>query len=166
MKPSRSKLINMVPARSKWSRDGMGLMQWSYSRRVVAFGQPCTMSAFVSVVSRPGFPGLWVAKPYYCFGGPLRFRRLPGRIALAVRVACARGWIEESTRKATERLLAHYRMARDTLLSQRARERGLFKPAEVERLIDDHVSGRELHGYRLWALLCLELWFREVVNGR
>jgi len=57
-------------------------------------------------------------------------------------------------------------MARDTLLSQRARERGLFKPAEVERLIDDHVSGRELHGYRLWALLCLELWFREVVNGR
>ena len=56
-------------------------------------------------------------------------------------------------------------MARDTLLSQRARERGLFNPVEVDRLMSDHVSGRELHGYRLWALLCLELWFCEVVDG-
>ena len=56
-------------------------------------------------------------------------------------------------------------MARETLLSQRARERGLFNPVEVERLLVDHASGRELHGYRLWALLCLELWFREVVDG-
>ncbi len=57
-------------------------------------------------------------------------------------------------------------MARDTLLSQQARERGMFNPSAVERLISDHASGRELHGYRLWALLCLELWFREVVDGR
>ena len=55
-------------------------------------------------------------------------------------------------------------MARETLLSQRARERGLFDPASVERLISDHASGREKHGYRLWALLCLELWFKEVVE--
>jgi asparagine synthase (glutamine-hydrolysing) len=56
-------------------------------------------------------------------------------------------------------------MARDTLLSQRARERDLFRPAAVEQMISDHASGQELHGYRLWALLCLELWFREVVDG-
>ena len=56
-------------------------------------------------------------------------------------------------------------MARETLLSQRARERGLFEPSRVECMITDHVSGRELHGYRLWALLCLELWFAEVVDG-
>lgn len=56
-------------------------------------------------------------------------------------------------------------MARETLLSQRARERGLFDPSRVERMITDHASGRELHGYRLWALLCLELWFTEVVDG-
>jgi len=56
-------------------------------------------------------------------------------------------------------------MVRDTLLSQSARERGLFNPAAVERLISDHASGREVHGYRLWALLCLELWFREVVHA-
>lgn len=56
-------------------------------------------------------------------------------------------------------------MARETLLSQRARERGLFNPLEVERLINEHVSGRDSHGYRLWALLCLELWFKEVVEA-
>jgi asparagine synthase (glutamine-hydrolysing) len=56
-------------------------------------------------------------------------------------------------------------MARETLLSRGARARGLFDPAQVERLISDHVAGRELHGYRLWALLCLELWFREVVES-
>ena len=56
-------------------------------------------------------------------------------------------------------------MARETLLSQRARERGLFNPAAVERLISDHAAGREVHGYRLWALLCLELWFCEVVHA-
>ena len=57
-------------------------------------------------------------------------------------------------------------MARETLLSQRARERGLFDPAAVERLLSDHASGREKHGFRLWALLCLELWFQEVVEAR
>ena len=55
-------------------------------------------------------------------------------------------------------------MLRETLLSQRARERGLFDPVAVERMISDHVSGRESHEFRLWALLCLELWFKEVVE--
>jgi asparagine synthase (glutamine-hydrolysing) len=55
-------------------------------------------------------------------------------------------------------------MARDTLLSKDARERGLFNPIEIERLIDDHVSG-EHHGFRLWALLCLELWFKQVAEA-
>jgi hypothetical protein len=32
-------------------------------------------------------------------------------------------------------------------------------------MISDHVSGRESHGFRLWALLCLELWFTEVVEA-
>ncbi len=56
-------------------------------------------------------------------------------------------------------------LARETLLSQRARERGLFDPVQVERLISDHAAGRELHGNRLWALLCLEMWFCEVVEA-
>jgi asparagine synthase (glutamine-hydrolysing) len=50
-------------------------------------------------------------------------------------------------------------MLGDTLLSQRARERGLFRPEAVRAMIDEHVAGREAHHNRLWALLMLELWF-------
>lgn len=53
--------------------------------------------------------------------------------------------------------------ARETLLSQRARERGLFEPAAVIRLIDRHTRGED-HGDRIWNLLVLELWHREVAD--
>jgi len=55
-------------------------------------------------------------------------------------------------------------MARETLLSTRARERGLFEPDAVGSLLADHAAGRADNGFRLWSLLCLELWFREVVD--
>ncbi len=58
-----------------------------------------------------------------------------------------------------------HNMAREVLLSKAASERGLFAPKVIEKMISDHVDGRERHGYRLWSLLCLELWFREVVNA-
>lgn len=38
--------------------------------------------------------------------------------------------------------------------------RGLFRPEAVRVLIEEHVSARKDHAYRLWALLMLELWFR------
>lgn len=50
-------------------------------------------------------------------------------------------------------------LARDTLLSARAQQRGLFDPTTVERLIDQHVQGETRRGTLLWALLILELWF-------
>ncbi len=40
-------------------------------------------------------------------------------------------------------------------------ERGYFRPEAVTRLWDEHQQGRFNHGYRLWALLFLELWQRE-----
>lgn len=55
--------------------------------------------------------------------------------------------------------------ARDTLLSTRARQRGVFRPAAVEDLLDRHRRGED-HGDRLWNLLVLELWYRELVDGR
>jgi asparagine synthase (glutamine-hydrolysing) len=53
----------------------------------------------------------------------------------------------------------------DVLLDPRATERGIFRPAEVRRLIDAHRSGTEEHGARIWALLQLELWLRTYLDG-
>ena len=44
------------------------------------------------------------------------------------------------------------------LLSARAQKRGYFNISCVQRLITEHQSGRRDHAYRLWTLLCLELW--------
>ena len=55
-------------------------------------------------------------------------------------------------------------LVRGTLLDDRARRRGLFNPAFVERLIDDHVAARRDASTRLWAFLWLELWFREFID--
>jgi asparagine synthase (glutamine-hydrolysing) len=55
-------------------------------------------------------------------------------------------------------------LVRGTLLDQRARDRGLFVPAFVARLIDDHRAGRRDWSARIWALLFLELWYREFID--
>ena len=59
-----------------------------------------------------------------------------------------------------------YDMTRDVLLDQTARQRGIFRPEAVEQLIDEHQSEKFDHAYRLWALLILELWQREWVDGQ
>ncbi|MBI5200621.1 MAG: asparagine synthase (glutamine-hydrolyzing), partial [Elusimicrobia bacterium] len=47
------------------------------------------------------------------------------------------------------------------VLSREALERGYFTPKGLNGLWDEHQSGRRDHGYRLWALLMLELWHRH-----
>lgn len=49
----------------------------------------------------------------------------------------------------------------DLLLSKRCRERGLFDPAEVERLI----AGGAAFGRQLWGALSLELWHRTFLDA-
>ena len=51
-------------------------------------------------------------------------------------------------------------LAGDVLTGRAARERGLFRPEAVERILTEHASGRRDHGHRLWCLLVLELWQR------
>ena len=55
--------------------------------------------------------------------------------------------------------------ARQTLLSSTARARGLFQPEAVASLMDRHLGGED-HGERIWNLLALETWYREIVDGR
>jgi asparagine synthase (glutamine-hydrolysing) len=54
--------------------------------------------------------------------------------------------------------------AYDILLDSRTIGRGYFKRPAVQQLLDDHVSMRADHSYRLWALLWLELWHRMFVD--
>jgi asparagine synthase (glutamine-hydrolysing) len=56
-------------------------------------------------------------------------------------------------------------LLRDTLLSRRMYERGHFQRPAVERMIDEHDTGRVNHGMRLWNLLWLELWHQTFVDA-
>jgi asparagine synthase (glutamine-hydrolysing) len=53
----------------------------------------------------------------------------------------------------------------DTLLSNRALDRGYFRREAVQALVDEHVSRRSDRTPHLWGLLMLELWFREFVDA-
>jgi asparagine synthase (glutamine-hydrolysing) len=52
-------------------------------------------------------------------------------------------------------------LAGDVLL----RDRGWFERGAVERLLEEHRSGRADHGHRLWTLVMLELWQQAHVDA-
>ena len=49
-------------------------------------------------------------------------------------------------------------------LSKKALGRGYFRPEALFRLWDEHQRGTRDHGYKLWALLMLELWHRQYAD--
>src|SRR5882762_3945479 len=53
---------------------------------------------------------------------------------------------------------------RQTLLSDKALARGLFKPEMLRGIIDQHVESKADHSHRLWSLLMLELWFERFID--
>jgi asparagine synthase (glutamine-hydrolysing) len=55
-------------------------------------------------------------------------------------------------------------VVRDVLLDRRTRERGIFDSPAVERLLDDHATGRAQRGDWIWSLFNLELWFRTSID--
>lgn len=54
----------------------------------------------------------------------------------------------------------------DLLSEQSLRQRGLFDPAAVQRLILDNDAGRKDAAYTLLSLLCIEIWCRHFIDGR
>lgn len=59
-------------------------------------------------------------------------------------------WFREELRPLLERTLGVSLLAADGYLRQEA----------ISELVAEHVAGRANHGYRLWVLLVLELWYR------
>jgi len=53
----------------------------------------------------------------------------------------------------------------DYLSPSRLRRTGWFNPSYVEQKIDEHMSGRINHQYRLWSLLVWEMWAERWVSG-
>jgi asparagine synthase (glutamine-hydrolysing) len=50
--------------------------------------------------------------------------------------------------------------ARDVITDNRTRQRGIFRPEAVDRLLAVHLQGRRDCSSQLWSLICLELWCR------
>jgi asparagine synthase (glutamine-hydrolysing) len=57
------------------------------------------------------------------------------------------------------------RFAFDVLLDGRAKQRGYFNTAFVERLWREHAEGRHVWDGQLWLLLNFELWHRAYLDG-
>jgi asparagine synthase (glutamine-hydrolysing) len=56
-------------------------------------------------------------------------------------------------------------VVKDVLLDPRARQRGIFEPGAVERLLTWSAPPTTQHADAVWALLNVELWFRTFVDG-
>ena len=56
-------------------------------------------------------------------------------------------------------------LLQEHLLSERALSRGIFNPDYVRSLVELHQNGAENHSERLWALLNLEIWQRQLFDG-
>ncbi len=59
-------------------------------------------------------------------------------------------WMRTELRDFMRRLFAQSRFV----------QHGLFEAAAMQRLLEEHVSGKANHDYRLWMLINLEFWYR------
>ena len=46
----------------------------------------------------------------------------------------------------------------DLLSTERIRQQAIFEPSYVQRLLDEHRSGRTNHAKKIWSLMMFELW--------
>ena len=89
--------------------------------------------------------------------------------------AAVRGWVPDEVLRAPKQgfevPVAHWfrdelrDYAHEVLLDADAVSRGWCRPEWVRGLLDEHCSGRADHGRGIWALLMLELWYREMASG-
>jgi asparagine synthase (glutamine-hydrolysing) len=53
---------------------------------------------------------------------------------------------------------------RETILSEKALKRGLFKPEAVKQMVELHARSERDYSHQLWTLLMLELWFERFID--
>ena len=53
----------------------------------------------------------------------------------------------------------------EVLTSPRFLERGYFRREWVEKMLEQHNTGQQGHGTRIWTMLCLELWHRTFLDN-
>jgi len=51
---------------------------------------------------------------------------------------------------------------KETLLDPNAGVHTLFQPSALDRILHEHAQGRTDHGKRIWTLMALELWWRQL----
>jgi asparagine synthase (glutamine-hydrolysing) len=56
-------------------------------------------------------------------------------------------------------------MVDDLLSESQVRKRGLFRPEEVRRYVDEHRRGAEDWSMQIWQLLTLEIWMQLFLDG-
>lgn len=75
--------------------------------------------------------------------------------------------IMQRTKKGFEMPLAKWlrgdlrEMTQDLLSRDSVKDRGLFNEKVVEKYLSEHMNKKHDHSYRIWSLLCLEIWFRH-----
>lgn len=52
----------------------------------------------------------------------------------------------------------------ETVLSERALKRDLFKPEAVRQMVELHTRGERDYAHQLWTLMMLELWFQRFID--
>jgi asparagine synthase (glutamine-hydrolysing) len=100
--------------------------------------------------------------------------KLRGRETKAVLRDALRGWVPDSVLDKRKQgfsvpmanwLRGDLRgVAHDILLDAGTRARGYFRQDQVRRMLDSHMERRTDEAPRIWALIVLELWHRELVD--
>ena len=57
------------------------------------------------------------------------------------------------------------RYIKGIILSERALERGYFQQPYIEKILDEHISGKYNHRLLIWSLLSFEWWNRIFIDG-
>jgi len=97
-----------------------------------------TLKAAFKDAMRGDLPSVIIDRPKTGFGAPLR------------------RWIRHDLRE----------MVRDVLSETSLRERGLFDPAAVSRLIERNENQEVDASYLIFSLMCIEMWLRNFVDEK